>query len=60
MFLGRLSVRVVFYVRHGVSYRDLEEIMYERGVYVELTKLLDQLLSTSCEGPFRNSHVIAG
>ena len=27
---------VFFYVRYGVSYRDLEEIMEERGVKVEV------------------------
>lgn len=30
---------VFFYVRHGVSYRDLEEIMRERGVSVDHTTL---------------------
>ena len=30
---------VFFYVRYGVSYRDLEEIMEERGVDVDLSTL---------------------
>jgi len=30
---------VFFYVRYGVSYRDLEEIMGERGVLVDHTTL---------------------
>lgn len=30
---------VFFYVRYGVSYRDLEEIMVERGVPVDHTTL---------------------
>ena len=30
---------VFFYVRYGVSYRDLEEIMGERGVQVDHTTL---------------------
>ncbi len=30
---------VFLYVRHGVSYRDLEEIMAERGVWVDQTTL---------------------
>ncbi|SLN39325.1 IS6 family transposase [Ruegeria meonggei] len=30
---------VFFYVRYGVSYRDLEEIMGERGVFVDHTTL---------------------
>ena len=30
---------VFFYVRYGVSYRDLEEIMHERGVSVDHTTL---------------------
>ena len=30
---------VFFYVRYGVSYRDLEEIMAERGVSVDHTTL---------------------
>ena len=30
---------VFFYVRYGVSYRDLEEIMAERGVDVDHTTL---------------------
>ena len=30
---------VFFYVRYGVSYRDLEEIMKERGVKVDYATL---------------------
>ncbi len=30
---------VFFYVRYGVSYRDLEEIMAERGISVDHTTL---------------------
>ncbi len=30
---------IFFYVRYGVSYRDLEEIMVERGVPVNHTTL---------------------
>jgi transposase-like protein len=34
---------VFFYVRYGVSYRDLEEIMEERGVNVDHLKIFTSL-----------------
>ena len=30
-----ITFAVCFYVRYGVSYRDLEEFMRERGVFVD-------------------------
>ena len=36
---GVILFAVFFYVRYGVSYRDLEEIMAERGVSVDHTTL---------------------
>jgi putative transposase len=37
---------VFFYVRYGVSYRDLEEIMEERGVNVDHAKWVEALLES--------------
>ena len=39
---------VFFYVRYGVSYRDLEEIMAERGVSVDHTTLNRWVTRCSC------------
>ncbi len=39
---------VFFYVRYGVSYRDLEEIMAERGVSVDHTTLNRWVTRYSC------------
>ncbi len=38
---------VFFYVRYGVSYRDLEEIMEERGVKVEHSTLIRWVIQYS-------------
>jgi putative transposase len=38
---------VFFYVRYGVSYRDLEEIMAERGVKVDHATLTERYFKYS-------------
>jgi len=42
---------VFFYVRYGVSYRDLEEIMEERGVKPHLTAGLSTICRSSQQKP---------
>ena len=43
---------VFFYVRYGVSYRDLEEIMEERGVNVDHATL-------NCQSALKTFHLSA-
>jgi transposase-like protein len=51
---------VFFYVRYGVSYRDLEEIMAERGVEIDHATLNRSLSDMqACLAGQRGSEVLA-
>ena len=45
---GEIQFAVFFYVRYGVSYRDLEEIMSVRGVAVDHTTLNRWVTKYAC------------